>query len=95
MADDEAVAVAMHVVNAQFASAGMGPTLEMTTKLNRIIGVIEMELGIVIDRDSMRAARFITHLRYLFRAADPQAVRRRIQRGADSVIRAYPEAHHF
>lgn len=95
LADDEAVAVAMHVVNAQFASAGMGPTLEMTTKLNRIIGVIEMELGIVIDRDSMRAARFITHLRYLFvRLQTRKQFAGESSEVRDSVIRAYPEAHH-
>ncbi len=56
----------MHIVNAQFASAGLGPTLEMTTKLNRIVGVVEATIGIPIDRDSMSTTRFITHLRYLF-----------------------------
>ena len=66
LVEDEAVAIAMHIVNAQFASAGLGPTLEMTTKLNRIVGVVEATIGIPIDRDSMSTTRFITHLRYLF-----------------------------
>lgn len=94
LADDEAVAIAMHLVNAQFATEGMGPTLEMTTKLNRILNVIELELGITIDRDAMRTARFITHLRYLF-------VRLQTRKQFDgessevrtSVARAYPRAH--
>ena len=64
--EDEAVAIAMHLVNAQFATAGLGRTLEMTTQLSRILGVIELTMGISIDRGGMAATRFVTHLRYLF-----------------------------
>ncbi|MFT3877548.1 MAG: PRD domain-containing protein [Propioniciclava sp.] len=94
LAEDEAVAVAMHVVNAQFAGASLAPTLEMTTKLNRILGVIETTMGIQIDRDAMSTTRFITHLRYLFVrlqthqqfAGEPTGIR-------SAVLDAHPRAY--
>lgn len=93
--DDEAVAVAMHIVNAQFSGTNIAPMVEMTTKLNRILSLIEAELGTTIDRNSMGVARFITHLRYLFvrlhsrKQYEGEAVSIR-----SAITDAHPAAHH-
>lgn len=63
---DEAVAFAMHFVNAQFTSPGMKPAIEMTQSIGRAFEVIESSFGITINHRSMNAARFVTHLRYLY-----------------------------
>lgn len=92
--DAEAVPLALHFVNAQFSGPGMAPTIEMTKKIARIIGVIESTAGVTVDRESMGAARFVTHLRYLFvrlqsrsqYADEHNAIR-------DAIELAHPEAY--
>lgn len=68
--EDEAVSLALHVVNAQFAQStrqdSMARTAQLTTLLTKVFDVLEAALpDQKIDRDSMTAARFITHLRFL------------------------------
>ncbi|MFV0405393.1 MAG: PRD domain-containing protein [Propioniciclava sp.] len=70
---DEAVAFALHFVNAQFSSGHLGKTVEMTETINRFFDVIEATARHPIDRSSMSAARFVTHLRYLFIRLDRRA----------------------
>ena len=64
--DDEAVALAMHLVNARFARAGLDATVRMTEQIGQILRIVESSLGVQLDPDSMSVARFVTHLRYLF-----------------------------
>lgn len=66
LADDEAMAIAMHIVNAQFVGESLGPTIEMTAKLKSILAVVGATMNIRVDPESMSATRFVTHLRYLF-----------------------------
>lgn len=66
IADDEAVAFAMHFVNAQFARADISETAAMTELLTQIVDEITTSLGPESSLDSMSVARFITHLRYLY-----------------------------
>lgn len=68
--DDEAVALAMHLVNAQFTKPGMGAAMQMTETIAQAFTIIERTFGIRIDRHSMNAARFVTHLRYVFARVD-------------------------
>jgi beta-glucoside operon transcriptional antiterminator len=63
---DEAVALAMHLVNAQFATPGQDHALAMTETITRILDMIEQTFNLELDRHSMDCARFITHLRYVF-----------------------------
>ncbi|BDH56563.1 PRD domain-containing protein [Tsukamurella sp. PLM1] len=63
---NEAVALAMHLVNAQFATPGLTFTMQMTETISRSFEVVEKAFDITVDRRSMNAARFITHLRYVF-----------------------------
>lgn len=63
--DDEAVAIAMHLVNAQFARPEMHTTMQMTETITKIFSVIDASFDVSIDTESMNAARFVTHLRYV------------------------------
>ncbi|HEY0215339.1 MAG TPA: PRD domain-containing protein [Cellulomonas sp.] len=61
----EAVPMALHLVNAQFGAGDISRTLEMTEVFAAVLGVVREQHGIELDEDSLDAARFITHLRYL------------------------------
>lgn len=62
----EAIPLAMHLVNSQFESTGMAGTYRMTEIFAEIFEVIGAGFGGPTDRSLMSAARFVTHLRYLF-----------------------------
>lgn len=64
--EDEAVAIAMHLVNAQFAGSEFNATSAMTARISQVLGVVSASLGVDLDTRSMDVARFVTHLRYLF-----------------------------
>ena len=66
----EAIPLALHLVNAQFATADMSRAFRMTEVFAQVFDVIGATYGKPIDTNSMSAARFITHLRYLFVRAD-------------------------
>lgn len=90
---DEAVAFAMHFVNAQFATPGLSSTVRMTETITRMFDVIERTFGLTIDRRSMTAARFVTHLRYLFtRIASGKQINEPHHTLVDAIANAHPEA---
>lgn len=64
--DSEAVAVALHLVNAGFSSGDLTYTYQMTGVIEQVLAIIEERFGITLDRRSVNVARFITHMRYLF-----------------------------
>lgn len=66
---NEAIPLAMHLVNSQFATEDMSGTYRMTEIFSQIFGVISTGFGQPVDQASMSAARFVTHLRYLFARA--------------------------
>lgn len=66
--ESEAVPLALHFVNAQFGSAAdIEVTVGMTEVLTQALAIICGEYDVVIDERSVVVARFVTHLRYLFR----------------------------
>lgn len=68
----EAIPLALHLVNSQFASDDMRSTYRMTEVFAQIFDVIGTGFGEPVERSLMSAARFVTHLRYLFvRASQP------------------------
>ena len=90
---DEAVAFAMHLVNAQFVSPGMTPAIEMTQTIAHAFDVIERTFGVAIDHRSMSAARFVTHLRYLYaRVASGKQIADPHPTFIDAITNAHPEA---
>lgn len=63
---EEAVPVALHLVNASFNSGNLALTYRMTGVFSQIFDIIEAEYGGPLERESMNVARFVTHLRYFF-----------------------------
>lgn len=64
--DSEATALALHLVNAGFAAGDLAFTYTMTGIIQQMLDVVSGRFGLDLDRASMSAARFITHVRYLF-----------------------------
>ncbi len=63
--DQEAVALALHFVNAQLGAGDMTRTVRITRVLTEIMDLIHQTLGVQVDETSVPAARFVAHLRYL------------------------------
>ncbi len=90
---DEAVAVTLHLVNAGFASGDLSYTYQMTGVFAQLFEVLEQAYGRSFDRETVNAARFITHLRYFFVRAHTGRQLAEGATGLGSAIReAYPEA---
>ncbi|MBO3130528.1 PRD domain-containing protein [Dermatophilus congolensis] len=64
--EDEWVAFALHFVNHRWAGGDLSRTLSMTETIRRSFSLLEESWGRAIDENSMNAARFVTHMRYLF-----------------------------
>ncbi|KAB7789271.1 PRD domain-containing protein [Bifidobacterium cebidarum] len=64
--DGEETSLAMHLVNAGFATGDLTYTYTMTGVIQQMLDIIEHAYGLKLDRESVNVGRFITHLRYLF-----------------------------
>jgi beta-glucoside operon transcriptional antiterminator len=64
--DGETVALALHLVNAGFATGDLSYTYTMTAVISQLIEVIAQTFDVTLEEDSVSVGRFITHLRYLF-----------------------------
>lgn len=65
--EEESISFAMHLINAQAGSAPNSlPWTRQLTLVSQIFDVIDSSFGVFVDRDSMSASRFVTHLRYVF-----------------------------
>jgi beta-glucoside operon transcriptional antiterminator len=64
--DAEAVGLALHLVNAGFATGDLSWTYKMTGIIQQMVAVIEQTYDRHLDSGSVSVGRFITHLRYLF-----------------------------
>ncbi|KFI93847.1 BglG transcriptional antiterminator [Bifidobacterium saguini DSM 23967] len=62
----EETSLAMHLVNAGFATGDLTYTYTMTGVIQQMLDIIEHTYGLKLDRESVNVGRFITHLRYLF-----------------------------
>lgn len=67
---DEAVPIALHFVNAMFASDDLSHTVRMTELFRQVFDVLDSAYDRHFDTESINAARFITHLRYFFVRVD-------------------------
>ncbi|MBO9705633.1 MAG: PRD domain-containing protein [Arthrobacter sp.] len=88
--EEESVAVALHLVNAGFSTGNLAYTYRMTGVLTQLFEVMETAYGRPFDRDSVNAARFITHLRYFFVRAHSG---RQLNEGNDKLFTAIREAY--
>ena len=62
----EAVGLALHLVNAGFATGDLSYTYTMTGAIQQMVTVIEQTFGLDLGSGSVSVGRFVTHLRYLF-----------------------------
>lgn len=89
----EAVALALHLVNAGFSGGDLSATYTMTGIIQQMIAVIEGAYGITLAQDSVNVARFITHLRYLFvRIHQHEQLDDEPQPIIESIKTSYPKA---
>jgi beta-glucoside operon transcriptional antiterminator len=90
----EEVPIALHLVNAGFATGDLSLTYQMTGVFTQLFEVLEQAYERPFDRDTINAARFITHLRYFFVRA---RTGRQLDEGAITLSKAiresYPEAY--
>ena len=94
IADDEAVAITMHLVNAiQFETGDLSKTFQMTELFTQIFAVLSSTFDEDFETDSLNAARFITHLRYFFvRAYSDKQLDDQPRRLTNTIRDAFPEA---
>ncbi len=64
--ENEAVGLALHLVNAGFTTGDLSYTYKMTGLIQQMVTVIEQTFGLHLGSSSVSVGRFITHLRYLF-----------------------------
>lgn len=64
--DSEAVAFALHLVNAGFSTGDLSVTYTMTGIIQHMLDVIGRCFGVRLRQRSVSVGRFITHVRYLF-----------------------------
>ncbi|WP_405491824.1 PRD domain-containing protein [Streptomyces sp. NBC_00096] len=91
----EATALTLHLVNAGFTSGDLSFTYTMTGIIQQMLAVVRERYGLEVPQESMSAARFITHVRYLF----VRVQQHRQLKGHESTIgkgirQHYPEATH-
>lgn len=68
---EEWVAFSLHFINQRWDGKGVSRTMSMTQAISDIFRELEDLWRVEIDRSSISASRFVTHLRYLFaRASD-------------------------
>lgn len=92
--DGEAVSIALHLVNAGFTGGDLSFTYQMTGVFTQLFEVLEQASGRSIDRDTVNAARFITHLRYFFvRAGSGKQLDEGASKLRSAIRESYPEAH--
>ena len=62
----EAVAFALHMVNAGFSNGDLSYTYTMTGVIQQMLAIIEHTYHVSLGQHNVSVGRFITHLRYLF-----------------------------
>lgn len=91
--DDEWVAFALHFVNQQWTKGDFSKTVAMTETISRVFLRLAERWGRPIDENASSAARFVTHLRYVFaRAASDRQLQTSRVDVLSAVKLAYPEA---
>lgn len=63
--ESEATSIALHLVNAGMAAGDLADTYLMTGVISQLFDILDSAYETKVDRASINAARFITHLRYL------------------------------
>lgn len=91
---DEAIPIALHFVNAMFATDDLSRTFQMTEVFRQVFGVLESAYQRSFDPEGINAARFMTHLRYFFVRVD--ADRQLVENPTSftsTIKQSFPEAY--
>lgn len=90
---EEATAFALHFVSVSFSHKVIDRTVLMTQSLAAIFSLVDTSRGEPLDQQGAAAARFVTHLRYLFtRLAEGREVADAPQLLRDALEDGLPEA---
>ena len=73
--DEEAAGVAMSILSAAVPSDTVQESVDFSRLLDRLVEVIEHDLGVHIDREGVAFARFATHVQYLLRGIHDESPR--------------------
>ena len=93
LADTEAVALTLHMVNAHFSVGDLSGTYRMTGLIRQLLDVIGEFFGMQLSNEDVSVARFITHMRYLFvRMADGKQLSSEHSAVGKAISLQYPEA---
>ncbi len=91
---DEAIPIALHFVNAMFATDDLSRTVRMTELFRQVFEVLDSAYGRHFDTEGINAARFITHLRYFFvRVHTGQQLVENPASFAATIRASFPEAY--
>lgn len=89
----EAVGVALHLVNAGFATGDLSYTYKMTGIIQQMVAVIRQSFNLDLDASSVSVGRFVTHVRYLFvRIHNHKQLSQEHSAIGVAIRAAYPEA---
>ncbi|MCC9738345.1 PRD domain-containing protein [Streptomyces sp. MNU89] len=88
----EATALALHLVNAGFVSGDLSFTYTMTGVIQQMLAVVRERYSLGVFEASMGAARFITHVRYLFVRIQQQQLKGQESTIGKGIRQHYPEA---
>ena len=64
--EEEAVYIAMHIINAEIISGG-GSAKNATDVINDIVDIIETYFDFEVDKDGFNYSRFVSHMHYLLK----------------------------
>ncbi|WP_182200272.1 PRD domain-containing protein [Paraliobacillus salinarum] len=62
--DAEAAFIALHIVNAQLENITIEETVQVTSIIKNIVGIVQRLFEINLNKQQITYSRFITHLRY-------------------------------
>lgn len=62
--EDEAAAIAMHLVNSELDYKDISDTIKSTELIHKIINVVRYQYHMNFDEDSIHYTRFVTHLKF-------------------------------
>lgn len=90
--EGEAVAFALHLVSAQFASPDFAKAAKMTELIQDAFAIIGDQCGRSIDQESLAGSRFVTHLRFLIARTESSTPSRAVPAFLTSVGETWPQA---
>lgn len=92
--ENEAVNVAMHLINAEAGSNGMHDLMEAMQIITEAGQIVEQEMGVQLDTSSYSYSRFATHLRYLIQRLKTGQI---MEEGRSAMLRTiareYPDVY--